>query len=210
MTILHKLKWRYAIKRFDSEKKIPEDQITELLKAVNLSASSFGLQPYELIVIHNAELQEKLSEQSYGQGQITSASHIIVFAAKKKINADYVSEYISRTEEVKGMEAGSLADYKDIIQGYIAATSDDDLLVWSQKQAYIALGTLLIAAADLKIDVCPMEGVSADGYDELLDLEKNGLRTTVIATLGYRTHDDKNALAKKSRKSLDELVQLKY
>lgn len=210
MSILHKLHWRYATKQFDPEKIVPEDDITELLKAINLSASAFGLQPYEITVVHNAELKKTLRKHSYNQAQITNASHIFIFTAMKNITPEYITEYVARTERLRKLEPGALDGYKQSILGAFEGKQTDEVLVWSQKQAYLALGTLLIAGADLKIDICPMEGFEPDKYDEILGLDEKGLRATVIAAVGYRSHKDPLAHAHKSRKPLEDLVNLEY
>lgn len=210
MSILHKLQWRYATKLFDTDKKVSEDNITELLRATNLSASAYGLQPYEIYVIHNDELQKKLRASSYDQAQITDASHIFVFTAKKHISPEYINEYVSRTEQLRKLESGSLDKYKQSILKAFDGKPDDETLAWSQKQAYLALGTLLIAGSDLKIDICPMEGFEPDKYDQVLGLEEKGLHATVIAAVGYRSHKDPLARAHKSRKPLEDLVNLEY
>lgn len=210
MSILHTLQWRYATKQFDSNKKVSEDDITELLTATNLSASAYGLQPYKLYIIHNDALQKELREYSYHQSQITDASHIFVFAAKTDISPEYISEYITRTEQVRNMQPGSLETYKQSILGAFAGKSQSDILAWSQKQAYLALGTLLIAGADLKIDICPMEGFIPDDYNRILGLHEKGLHATVVAAVGYRSHQDSLATAHKSRKPLEDLVHRTY
>lgn len=210
MSILHKLEWRYATKKFDSNKEVSESDITNILKATNLSASSSGLQPYSLIVIHNEEIKKQLREHSYNQPQITDASHIMVFAAKTEVSEEYISEYIERTEQIRNLTVGDLDGFKQNIIARVAHKSKQEISHWTQKQAYIALGTLLLAAADLKIDVCPMEGFIPEKYNEILGLNEQNLHACVIAAVGYRAHDDKLAYAKKSRKALDELVQLKY
>jgi nitroreductase len=208
--MIHKLKWRYATKQFDPEKKLEEDQVTELLKMMNLSASSYGLQPYKFIIVKNQELQEKLKEAAYGQSQLGDASHIIILAAKLETTAEDIDAYIQNIAQTRHQDVSELQGYGDMMKGAIGSWTQEQQLVWAQKQAYIALGTLLIAAADAKIDACPMEGFDADAFDEILGLQKKGLRTTVIAPIGIRSVHDKYQHEKKVRRALGEMVDLYY
>ncbi len=210
MSILHKLEWRYATKQFDPEKEVAEDHITELLKATNLTASSYGLQPYEIIVIKNQELQDQLRPVSWNQSQISDASHVIVLAAKTTMNTDDIQSYIENIMQVRGVDAESLEGYKQMMLDGPGSWSDDQVTLWAQKQCYIALGTLLIAAADLKIDTCPMEGFEPEKYNEILELNDRNLTATLVLPIGYRSVDDAMQHAKKVRKALDEIVALEY
>lgn len=210
MSIIHKLQWRYATKHFDSNKIISEEHITEILEATNLSPSALGLQPYEFIVIHNKELQRKLAEHSFGRIELENASHLIVFATKTEMNAEYISEYIGHTEEVRGLEKGSMKNIEDLTLKLMSGKSDDEFFTWSQKQAYVALGSTIIAAADLRVDMCPMEIINSEKYNEILELNDQNLHASVVAVLGYRNKNDKNQFLKKARKNLDDIVQLRY
>lgn len=210
MSILHKLQWRYATKKFDPQKKVSEENITELLKAMNLSASGSGLQPYKFIVVHNNELQQQLREVSYNQPQVTDASHIIVVAAKTEVVPEYIETYIQRTAEIRGIPTESLKGLEQSLLNNIGSKNSREQLQWAQRQCYLPLATLLIAAADLKIDVCPMEGFIPEEYDRILGLQDQGLHATVIAAVGYRSQDDKLQFAKKSRRTLDDIVELRY
>jgi len=209
MSLLHKLEWRYATKKFDSEKEISEENITELLKAANLSASSYGLQPYEFIVVKNQELQNKLQEAAYGQAQLADASHVVIFAAKKTVSPDYIKNFVQHTAEIRNQDLGELNDYQQSMIDTIGSMSSDQQLSWTQRQSYIALGTLLLAAADLKIDACPMEGFENEKFNKLLELDA-GLHATAIVTLGYRSVNDTYQHAAKVRRPLDDIVTLRY
>jgi len=210
MSILHKLQWRYAVRKFDQTKNVSEEQITELLKATNLSASALGLQPYEFIIIHDKELQKELQGYSRDQVQIGGASHLIVFATKTEISEDYVLEYIARTEKIRGFEPGGMDDYKKLIFEVAASKTKEDIFHWTQKQAYLALGTLLVAAADLQIDVCPIELINAEKYNKALGLDEQNLHACVVATVGYRSLEDTLHTKPKSRRHLDDITQLRY
>lgn len=209
MSILHKLQWRYATKKFDPEKIVAEEDITELLKAMNLSASSSGLQPYKFIVIHNKELQQQLRSVSFDQPQITDASHLIVIVAKNEVSPEDIKAYVSRTAEIRNIAASLDGLEQSLLKG-IASKNPIEQLQWAQRQCYLPLATLLIAAADLKIDTCPMEGFIPEEYDRILGLSEQGLHATVIAAIGYRSREDNLQHAKKSRRTLDDIVELRY
>lgn len=193
--IIQQLNWRYATKSFDKNKKINPQDFDTLLESLRLSPSSFGIQPWKFIVVKNSEIREKIKEASYGQVQISDASDLIVLCAKNNI-----------TEVDVDRITGSNESYKNMIMSAIGAKSTDELLNWNAKQVYIALGFLLETAALMNIDSCPMEGFDANKVDEILKLKEKGLTSTVICPVGYRSVDDKYAMAKKVRFLREELV----
>jgi len=192
-THLKNLNWRYATKRFDENKKISAEDLSELKKAIRLSASSYGLQPYQVIVIEDEKTKEKLRAAAFNQPQLTESSHVFVFASYKEVKEEYIQDYMKNVAETRGMELSELDQFAEMIKGA------------STKQTYIALGYLLNAAANLKIDTCPMEGFNAKEFDEILGLNEKGLTTAVIATAGYRSDEDITQNFKKVRKSNDNL-----
>lgn len=203
--IIENQNWRYATKQFDATKKISETDLNTLKEAVRLSASSYGLQPYKIIVVENPELREKLKGAAYGQTQITDASHLFVFANDLSLNAETVDQYMNNISEIREIPTTALDGLANMIKGQIAGLADEIKNNWTAKQTYIALGNLLEAAAELKIDATPMEGFNAAQFNEILGLNELGLGTTVIATLGYRHDDDATQHYKKVRKSQEEL-----
>lgn len=209
MSILHKLQWRYAVKEFDQEQTVSEKNITELLEATNLAPTAFGLQPFDIIVISNKEIQKELVEYSYGQEKILDASHVIVFAAHKKISDFYIKEYVARTAEIRNIPVGSLFEFESMMLNTFHALPEDKHVSWSQRQLYLALGVLLTAAADLKIDSCPMEGFIPEKYNEILDLPEH-LQASVVVPLGYRSDKDDYQHRKKVRRDLVDIVTLEY
>jgi nitroreductase/dihydropteridine reductase len=208
--MLHKLTWRYATKEFDPNKKVDEETITSLLKLTNLSASSYGLQPYEFVVVSNQELQDKLVEHSFGQQQIADASHVVVICAKTEISEAFIDQYVENIAEVREQDLAELQGYADMMKGSIGKQHPEQQLIWSQKQCYIALGTLLLAAADAKVDSCPMEGFDPEAYNELLGLSSEGLHATIVVPLGYRSVNDSYQHLAKVRRPLGDIVTLKY
>ncbi|KQW97337.1 NAD(P)H-dependent oxidoreductase [Flavobacterium sp. Root420] len=204
-TLLENLNWRYATKKFDATKKISASDLNTLKEAVRLSASSYGLQPYKVIIVENPEIREKLKAAAYGQTQITDASQLFIFANDLNLGAVSVDNYIANISETRGVPVDALGGFSDMMKGTIANLSDDAKNIWTAKQTYIALGTLLSAASELKIDATPMEGFNAAQFNEILGFDKLGLNASVIATVGYRHDEDDAQHYKKVRKSHEEL-----
>lgn len=205
MSLVDKLKWRYATKKFDNGQKIASDKLSYILEATQLAPSSYGLQPYRVIVVEDAAVRERLKEASYGQTQITDASQVIVFAVETNLDEGFVKKYMDNTAAIRNIPHESLTDFENIILGTVKRLSKEELKIWSQKQAYIALGVLTAAASEQGIDLCPMEGFDANRYNDILNLTDKGLTATVIATVGYRAADDNYAQLAKVRRAKEEL-----
>jgi nitroreductase / dihydropteridine reductase len=205
MSLIEKLNWRYATKKFDSTKKLSKVQLDELLKAVQLSPSSMGLQSYKILVIEDAATREKLRDAAHGQAQITDASQLIIFSSETNLDETFAKNFIDLVAEQRQTGRENLTGYEQMINGTINRLSEDQRLTWSNKQTYIALGVLLTAAAELGIDACPMEGFSAPQFDEILGLKEKGLTTSVIAAIGFRAEDDTYSKLAKVRRPEEEL-----
>jgi nitroreductase / dihydropteridine reductase len=187
MNIINYFKWRYATKKFDSTKKLSDQQLSFLLEATNLAPSSYGLQPFSIIVVENSLLRDKLRAVSYDQSQVSEASHLLVFAAKSNLSVADIEAYIERIVNVRNVSIESMKDYKQTMSNSITSKTPEALLQWASRQIYISLGFLLAAAATDKIDVCPMEGFQKEKYDEILGLTQKGLTSVVIAAIGFRS-----------------------
>lgn len=205
MSLIEKLNWRYATKKFDTTKKLSAQQLNTLLDAVQMAPSSAGLQPYKVLVVENPETRVQLREAASGQPQLTDASHVIVFAAETNLDEAYVTNYIDRIAAIRGIDRSHLEAFEGNIKNSINRMTEDQKIVWNHKQSYIGLGVLLSAAADLGIDACPMEGFQAGKFDEILGLKESGLTTSVIAPIGFRADDDIFSKAVKVRKPKEEL-----
>jgi len=203
------LNWRYATKKFDPTKKLTQEQLDGLLEAMRLSASSFGLQPYKFFVITNPALREKIKEHAWGQPQIGDASHVIAFCAYRTIDEAFVDSYIQRIADVRGMTPENLKDFRAMMIGSVQGRSPAELAAWTKCQTYIALGFLLSAAAQHKIDACPMEGFDPVHVDTDLDLAGKNLTTVALCAVGFRATDDSTASYKKVRFPMEELIVLK-
>ena len=205
--LLQQLRWRYATKKFDATRKIPDTDWKALEHALILTPSSFGLQPWKFIVIKDPDVREALVPFSWGQRQVAEASHFVVFAIKTNLTKDDVDAYIARIAEVRSVSVESLAPFRElmmgkIIEGPLRAQLDE----WTKRQAYIALGNFMTCAALLGIDTCPMEGIEPGKYDEILKLPERGLATAVACPAGYRAADDKYAAMPKVRFKAEELI----
>jgi len=204
-TLLDNLNWRYATKKFDATKKISASDLNTLKEAVRLAASSYGLQPYKVVVVENPEIREQLKAAAYGQTQITDASQLFIFANDLNAGPESVADYIKNISETRGIPVKALGGFEDMMNGVISNLSQEAKNIWTAKQTYIALGTLLSAAAELKIDATPMEGFNPAAFNEILGFDKLGLNASVIATVGYRHDEDEAQHFKKVRKSQEEL-----
>ena len=197
--------WRYATKKFDTTKKISKQDLETLKEAIRLSASSFGLQPYRVLIIENPELRAKLQPAAWGQSQIVDASQLIVFANITNFGETEIDTCIANITETRGLPAVALKGYGDFMKSKIVALPEDVRNTWASKQTYLALGNLMNAASELKIDVTPMEGFEPAQVNEILGLGKLGLNATLLATIGYRHEEDATQHYAKVRKSNEEL-----
>lgn len=204
-TIIENLNWRYATKKFNAEKKIENSDLEILKQAVRLSASSYGLQPYHVILVENEALRTKVKAAAYNQSQITEASDLLIFATITDVGPKEVNDYIQNMASVRAIPTTNLKGFEDMMNNVVTGLTPEAKQNWTAKQTYIALGTLLSAAADLKIDATPMEGFNAEAVNEILNLKEKGLSATLIVTLGYRHADDAAQHLKKVRKPNEEL-----
>ena len=206
-TFIENQNWRYATKKFNSEKKISNSDLEILKEAIQLSSSSYGLQPYKVLIIENEEIRKQLQPASWGQSQITEASHLFVFASVTNVDAEYITRYAENMAKTRNIPFDSVKGYADFMIGNITTLTPEKQLIWAQKQAYLALGNLLNAAAELKIDVTPMEGFLPEQYNEILGLKEKGLHATLVATIGYRHDEDDTQHYAKVRKPITELFE---
>ncbi|MFD2892704.1 NAD(P)H-dependent oxidoreductase [Flavobacterium chuncheonense] len=197
--------WRYATKKFDASKKVSDQDIETLKEAIRLSTSSYGLQPYKVIIVENPELRSQLQPASWGQSQIVDASHLFVFANITDIQDVHIDELIENMALVRGLKVIDLKGFADFMKSKIVPLPIAQKEIWTAKQTYLALGNLLNAAAELKIDVTPMEGFEPEKYNEILGLDKLGLNASLVATVGYRHDEDATQHYVKVRKPENEL-----
>jgi len=205
MSLINALEWRYAAKRMNGQK-VPTEKIDTILEATRLSASSMGLQPYNILVVEDMELREKIKAVANNQPQITESSHLLIFAAWDNITPAHIEEYINYTAEVRGADVATLAGFKNSLLGIAQKNTPEQNFQWAARQTYIAFGTAIAAAATEQVDATPMEGFNAPALDELLNLKEKGLRSVTLLPLGYRDPaNDWLANQKKVRREKDKL-----
>ncbi len=205
--LLGQLRWRYAVKKFDGEKKIPAETWTALEESLVLSSSSYGLQPWKFFVVETPEIRAELLPHSWGQKQVVEASHLVVFALKNDIGAADAERLARRTAELHAVPVASTDGYRKMMTNSLTSKPQAEVDVWMTHQVYIALGHFLTAAALLGVDACPMEGFVPAKYDHILGLPAKGYRSVVLATVGYRAADDPNARKPKVRFPVAEVVE---
>lgn len=204
--IVKALEWRYAVQSFDPSKKVSEGDLKTILESGRLAPSSFGLEPWQFIVVENAETRAKLQAVSYGQPKVTEASHLIVIARRTDAREHIVDERIERTAMIQGQDAAALAGFKEMLDGVIASRDNTALDVWNSRQVYIALGMMMETASLLGVDNAAMEGFDPKGVDDVLGLAGKNLTATVMLSLGYRGVDAA-ADRPKVRRTFDEAVE---
>ncbi len=200
------LEWRYAVKKFDSEKILSEDKIDRLKKAFNLTATSYGLQPIRMVVVRNKDLQEKLVASSYGQQQVLQASHVLVICIERVVDKDFIVEYFTRVKNIRNTSESIINPFEDALVSSFSKKDIKEVKDWATNQAYLALGNLLTVCAFEEIDSCPMEGFQPDVYDQLLELEQYGLSSVLVLPVGYRAEDDMFAELKKVRRPIKDSI----
>jgi nitroreductase len=185
MSIIENLSWRYAVKKMNGNV-VSDEKIETLLDAIRLSASGFGLQPYQIFVIQNPELKAKIQPIAYGQPQTVESSHLLVFAAWNEVTEEKIDAFMNLVAETRGLPLEALSDYRGAIAGSMLGRPKEMQANWADRQVYLAMGTALAAAAELKIDTTPMEGFVPAKLDELLGLEAKGLHSVLMLAIGER------------------------
>jgi len=208
MNLIKQLNWRYATKRMNGTK-VPQEKVDRILEAIRLAPTSFGLQAFKVIVIENEALREQIFNGACQQPQIKEASHVLVFAANKKVSQVQVDEYMQLIASTRSISVDNLSGFRAAFDGIVAGTSEQNY-AWCARQAYIAFGVGITAAALEEVDATPMEGFSVDALDKLLKLEEQNLSAVTILTLGYRDEaNDQLVNAKKVRKNKESLSEFK-
>ena len=205
MELIEHLKWRYATKKMDPSKKVSEDHISKVMEAIQLAASSYGLQPYKVIDIKDSELRKQLQPLCWNQSQVVDASHLFVFCNQTEVTDKDVDQFVELKAKTNGLDVNQIKGYGDFVKVKMKEKSADEMYHWTAKQTYVALGNALNACAELKIDSTPMEGFEKDKVNNILDLPSKGLNACVLLTIGYRSDEDASQHSKKVRKPMDVL-----
>ena len=205
MNVIDALNWRYAVKTF-SNRKLQPWQLEKLLEAARLSPSSYGLQPYRIIVVESASLRERLLPHAYSQVQVVSGSHLLVFAARTDIGPNLVTEYVELASKNQDTPAESLTGFATMAQSALGAMTPGQSIQWAHQQAFVALGNMLTSAAMMQIDTCPIGGFEPQAFDRILGLKDKQLTTSVICPIGFRDPQDKYAHRRKVRVDQKHMV----
>jgi nitroreductase / dihydropteridine reductase len=206
MNLLESLNWRYATKRMTGEK-VPQEKVDIILEAARLAPTGSGIQPFGIVQITDRELLAKIQQIAYNQPQITEASHLLVFAAWDNVTPEKIDQVFDLVVKERGLPSDAMAGYAERLKGLFAGQTQEQRFNWAARQAYIAFGVAITAAATEQVDATPMEGFQNAELDQLLGLDKKGLRSTSLLTLGYRDMaNDWLANMKKVRRPKQELV----
>jgi len=206
-TLLRQLNWRYATKKFDPKRKVAAEDWETLEKALVLTASSWGLQPWKFFVVTDPATKEKLLPASYHQRQVVEGSHVVAFAIRENVGAADVDQFLHLTAQTRGVPVEQLEGFRKVVAGFLEQPAGEfDVDEWAARQVYLALGNFLTCAAMMGIDTSPLEGIVPAKYDEVLGLQGSGHRVVVACVAGYRAEDDKYARAPKVRYALDEMI----
>jgi len=206
MSIIEKLQWRYATKKFDASKKLSDKKLNILKEAFNLTALSYGLQTLKLVIVEDKEVRENLLAISYGQRQVADASHLLVLCIQTEIDDKDVDAHFETIKTIRETPETILKPYREDLKATIKNMPLVKKSDWATKQAYIALGNLMTVCAIENIDSCPMEGFLPDEIDKALNLNEYGLESVLMLPVGYRAKDDMFAKFKKVRKPLSETI----
>jgi nitroreductase len=206
--LLETLRWRYAVKAFDPDRRIAPELWAALEEALVLTPSSYGLQPWKFLVITGAELRAELRPFSWNQSQITDCSHLVVLLRQRTVSAADADRLINATASCRGLDPASLEPYRQMIhKDLIDGPRSQTIGSWAANQVYIALGNLMTAASLLGVDTCPIEGFSPSDYDRILELEDSPYQSAVVCACGYRSADDKYASLAKVRYPAADLIE---
>ncbi len=204
--ILEALNWRYAVKTFDTNKKVSAEDLATILESARLAPSSIGIEPWKFLVVNNPELRAQLRAAGYDQTKITDASHLVVITARTDAN-NLPEELVARTAKTQGKTAEDLSTLHQMAAGAMSSKSPEALDLWLKSQSYIPLGMMLETAALLGVDACPMEGFDPTKVGEVLGLEAKHLKVVTMLAIGYRG-DDAYASLPKTRRAYDEVVEI--
>lgn len=206
MELLDKLNWRYAAKAMNG-KKVPQEKIDRIIEAARLAPTSSGLQPFEIIVITNQEVKEKIKPVAWNQSVITDCSHLLVFAAWDTYTEERINKMFDLTNEIRGFKNEGWENYRQLLLSSYPQKDTEENFNHAAKQAYIAFSQSITAAAFEGVDTTPIEGFNPNAADEILGLREKGLRSVVLLPVGYRNEsEDWLVNLVKVRKSTEDLV----
>lgn len=205
MSFIENLEWRYATKKFDTSKQVKEEDKNKIMEAIRMAPTSYGMQPFHVTVVDSKDIREELKKNAWNQAQITDAPLLFVISSRGDL-VNRVDEFVKLMTGGDESKKEGLAQYEGMMKGAVSSKSENEAFAWAAKQAYIALGFGLAAAAELEIDSCPMEGFDSGAFHKILGLDDN-LNVEVVLAVGYRSSDDQ--VRSKVRFPKDELFSFK-
>lgn len=204
--IIKDLNWRYATKSFDTSKKVSEEDLQEIVESFRLTPSSFGLEPWKLVVVETQELKDKLKEFSFNQSQISDSSHVLVFTRVVDLNDEYVDKFLDNQSKITGASREDLEWYEKVMKWFLLNLDENSKIMWAKEQVNIALWNVMHTLARKQIDSCAIGWFESSKYDEFLGLTEKWLASVVVLPIWYRQNDDKYAIMPKVRFSVDEIM----
>lgn len=205
-SLLQRLSWRYAVQKFDAARRIDDATWHALEQSLRLAPSSFGLQPWKFAVVTAPHTKQQLAEASYGQRQPVDCSHYVVFAARRGIGVADIDRYLAEIARTRSQPVESLAAFRASMLAVVAAATPEELDAWTARQAHVAIGFFLGAAAMLHVDTCPLEGIDKPAYDRILGFDRTGHAAVAAVAAGYRAANDPFATLKKVRFDVNDLI----
>lgn len=205
--ILDDLSWRYATKKFDPNKKLEKERLDDLAEVFRLTATSYGLQPCRMVIVGDQDLKDKMVPLCYGQEQVKDASEVLVLCVESQVDSAYIEKYFELVKKVRETPDDILKPFKDQLKSAFTEKERREVKEWATRQAYIILGSLMMACANDRIDACPMEGFVPEKIDKLLELDTVGLNAVLLLPVGYRAEDDFFSELKKVRRTTEEIIR---
>ncbi len=205
LNFIDALNFRYATKQFDANYKLDAEVLNGLMEAINLAPTSYGFQPFKVILLEGDEIRQKLKGAAYNQPQITDSNALLVFCAVDLLEENRFWDYVNLAIETRNLDREGTTEYFKGVEQMFLGMSPEDRINWASRQIYIALGVAMSYLGVNEIDSCPMEGFDPNGFDEILGLDKKGMKSTVLLTVGKRSEKDATANMPKVRKTIDQL-----
>jgi len=205
--LIKSLEWRYATKEFDTSKMISNEDLDEIIEAFRLTSSSFGLEPWKLVIVENKEKREELLSASWNQKQIIEASHLLVFT-RVLDNEKQINSFLDNNSKITWASREDLKWYEDMMKWFFSRLDENAQKLWAHEQVFIALWNVMTVLADKKIDSCAIWGFDPVKYDEILWLKEKWLASVVVLPIGYRSEDDKYSSKPKVRFDREEILEI--
>ncbi|WP_434978460.1 nitroreductase family protein [Daejeonia sp. YH14] len=207
MSLIEDLKWRHAVKAYNPDKKVAPEDIEKIVEAARMAPTSSGLQPFKVIVVSSPDLKNKLAEGALNPDCMRECSHVIIFAAWDRYTEERIDHIYDFTTDERGLPRGRFGSYTDKLKSIYLPQPAEENFAHTARQTYIALGLALAQAAELHIDTTPVEGFDNALVDDVLGLEKLGLKSVSLIYAGVADPErDWIAPMKKVRVPKEEFV----